>query len=154
MFFRVKLAILFSTLNAPTIFACVLTVRKASFRGLYDRSPHCHTVSQTGLSSFILAEIYLLCGVGIIHLDNRMISYLSRGCNGDFLQFFLRFLGILPIFLFAPRSCRYARKTVEQKQAGGLSHQGKRVQMKELSLRTSDRCHLWQSVSPLKCSNY
>ncbi len=69
-------------------------------------------------------------------------------------SFFSDFWVFCPYFSFAPRSYRYARKTVEQKQAGGLSHQGKRVQMKELSLRTSDRCHLWQSVSPLKCSNY
>ena len=58
-----------STPNAPTIFACVLTDRKAIFREHYDRSPHCRTVRQTGLSSFILAVFCLLCGVDRIHLD-------------------------------------------------------------------------------------
>ena len=58
-----------STPNAPTIFACVLADRKAIFREHYDRSPHCRTVRQTGLSSFILAVFCLLCGVGRIHLD-------------------------------------------------------------------------------------
>ena len=103
---------MFSTLNPPTIFAWVLTIRKVtSLRMLYNRSPHCCTVRQTDISSFIFSGPGLFCGVGIIHLDTLMIPQNPPSDNGGFLQFCFR---VFRQFCQQPVTfhCRYPYVTV------------------------------------------
>ena len=94
MFLRDKLAIIFSTLNAPTISHAFSHTRiVTNLREHYDRSPHCRTVSQTGFSSFIFSRLRLFCGVGAIHLDRLILPYFATHSNGGFLQFSQCFVG-------------------------------------------------------------
>ena len=64
-----------------------LALCRAKQQTHYDRSPHCRTVSLTGVSSFILAELALFCGVAPLCRDGIMISYFSRRRNGTKRQF-------------------------------------------------------------------
>ena len=64
-----------------------LAICRAKQQTHYDRSPHCRTVSLTGVSSFILAELALFCGVAPLCWDGIMISYFFRRRNGTKRQF-------------------------------------------------------------------
>ena len=62
-------------------------------------------MSQTGLSSFILADYDYLGGVGAIYLDTKMIPYCKGFFNGGFSQFLPSALGH-----FADINCSLAGK--------------------------------------------
>ncbi len=64
-----------------------LAICRAKQQTHYDRSPHCRTVSLTGVSSFILAELALFCGVAPLCRDGIMISHFPRRRNGTKRQF-------------------------------------------------------------------